>query len=174
MLALVLMSALAAQPVVGGEAPDFSVKSVDGVELTLSALVEKGPVIVAFFPKAFTSGCTRELTAYVERYDDVKKHGAEIIAVSTDDAPTARRFRDSLKAPYHFVADPKAELTKLFDVKTFLLPLAKRVTFVIGPGRKVLAVQEGGDAVDPSGAVSACSMRAAAAVDLVTSDAGTR
>lgn len=172
MLTLVLMSALAAQPVVGSEAPDFTVTSVDGVELKLSALVEKGPIILAFFPKAFTSGCTRELTAYVARYDDVKKHGADIIAVSTDDAITARKFRDSLKAPYHFVADDKATLTKLYDVKTFLIALSRRVTFVIGPGRKVLAVQEGGDAVDPSGAVAACNLRAAAALDLVTGDAG--
>ncbi|MGV3624170.1 MAG: peroxiredoxin family protein [Archangium sp.] len=173
MLTLVLMSALAAQPAVGDVAPDFTVTSVDGAELELSALVEKGPVILAFFPKAFTSGCTRELTAYVARYDDVKKAGAEIIAVSTDDAATSRKFRDSLKAPYPFVADDKATLTKLYDVKTFLITLSRRVTFVIGPGRKVLAVQEGGDAVDPNGAVAACTLRANTALELVT-DGGTR
>ncbi len=173
MLTLVLMSALAAQPVVGDLAPDFTVTSVDGVELKLSSMVERGPVVLAFFPRAFTSGCTRELTAYRDRYDEVRTHGGDIIAVSTDDAATSRKFRDSLKAQYHFVGDDKASLVKQYDVKTFLLTLAKRVTFVIGPGRKVLAVQEGGDAVDPSGAVAACSLRAAAALDLVTGDAGT-
>ena len=56
MLTLVLTSFLAAQPAIGEVAPDFTVKDVDGVELTLSSLVERGPVVVAFFPKAFTPG----------------------------------------------------------------------------------------------------------------------
>ena len=56
MLPLLLTSLLAAQPAVGDVAPDFTVKDVDGVELTLSSLVERGPVVLAFFPKAFTPG----------------------------------------------------------------------------------------------------------------------
>ena len=56
MLSLLLTSVLAAQPMVGGIAPDFAVKDVDGVELKLSSLVERGPVVMAFFPKAFTPG----------------------------------------------------------------------------------------------------------------------
>lgn len=56
MLELVAMSLLAASPAVGGTAPDFTVKDTDGKELTLSTLVEKGPVVLAFYPKAFTPG----------------------------------------------------------------------------------------------------------------------
>jgi peroxiredoxin len=56
MLALLVTSLLAAQPAVGDLAPDFTVKDLDGVELKLSSLVEKGPVVLAFFPKAFTPG----------------------------------------------------------------------------------------------------------------------
>lgn len=56
MLSLLLTSVLAAQPMVGGIAPDFAVKDVDGAELKLSSLVERGPVVMAFFPKAFTPG----------------------------------------------------------------------------------------------------------------------
>ena len=94
-----------------------------------------------------------------------------MIAISTDDAQTSKRFRESLKAPYHFVADEKATVVKAFDVKTFLLTLAKRVTFVVGPGRKVLSVQEGSDALDPSGAVTACSLRPPEALKFVTGGA---
>lgn len=82
-----------------------------------------------------------------------------MIAISTDDVETQKRFRESLKAPYHFVADEKAELVKLFDVKVFLFTISKRVTFVVGPGRKILSIQEGSDAIDPSGAVTACSIK---------------
>ena len=59
-----------------------------------------------------------------------------MIAISTDDVETSKRFRDSLKAPYHFVADEKATVVKLFDVKVFIFTLARRVTFVVGPGLK--------------------------------------
>ncbi len=56
MLWLLVTSLLAAQPSVGDFAPEFTVKTIDGVELTLSSLVERGPVVLAFFPKAFTPG----------------------------------------------------------------------------------------------------------------------
>lgn len=56
MLGLLTMSLLAATPTVGTLAPDFTVTSVDGVELSLSRLVERGPVVLAFFPRAFTPG----------------------------------------------------------------------------------------------------------------------
>jgi hypothetical protein len=60
---------------------------------------------------------------------------------------------------------------KAYDVKMFLLTVASRVTFVVGPGRKVLAIQEGGDAIDPSGAVTACSLKPPKALEFVTGQA---
>jgi peroxiredoxin Q/BCP len=91
-----------------------------------------------------------------------------VIAVSGDSVDTARRFRDSLKAPYSFVSDEAGVLMRAFDVKLPLLTLARRVTFVIGAGRKVLAIQEGSDAMDPSGAVSACSLEKPKALQFLT------
>ncbi len=174
-LSALVSSLVAATPVVGEVAPDFTVKDVDGVELKLSTLVTRGPVILAFFPKAFTGGCTRELTAYRDRYAEIEKHGGKVVAISMDDVETEKRFRDSLKAPYPFVADPKGEVVKLFDVKLPVLSMSKRVTFVVGAARKILMVQEGNDAIEPTGAISACSITSSAALKLVTgkgSDAG--
>lgn len=94
-----------------------------------------------------------------------------MIAISTDEVETSKRFRESLQAPYHFVADEKARVVKLFEVKAFLLTIAKRVTFVVGPGRKILSVQEGSDAIDPSGAVTACSLKPPEALKFVTGQA---
>jgi peroxiredoxin len=96
-----------------------------------------------------------------------------VIAISTDDAKTSAKFKASLEAPYHFVADEDAKLVKLFDVKMPLVSFAKRTTFVVGPGRKILAVQEGGDAIDPSGAVAACSLKPPEAMKFLTGDGGT-
>jgi peroxiredoxin len=91
-----------------------------------------------------------------------------VIAISTDDVETQKKFRESLKAPYHFIADKEAFLVNLFDVKVFLFTLSKRVTFVIGAGLKVLSVTEGSDAIDPSGAVKACSLKPPEALKYVT------
>lgn len=79
-----------------------------------------------------------------------------------------------MQAPYSFVADDKGALVKSYDVKMFILNVANRVTFVVGKDRRVLAIQEGGDAIDPSGAVTACSLKPPKALEFVTggSDAG--
>lgn len=82
-----------------------------------------------------------------------------MLAVSTDDKETMAKFRAELGADYPFIPDPDAKLVKLFDTKTPLLPLASRRTFVIGEGRKVLAVQSGSDAIEPGGAISSCPLR---------------
>lgn len=76
-----------------------------------------------------------------------------------DDAETLRRFKDSLKAQFHFVPDPEGELVGLYDVKTPVLSYAQRYTFVIGQDRKILKVDSGGDAIDASKAISACPLR---------------
>jgi peroxiredoxin len=88
-----------------------------------------------------------------------------------DDAETAKRFKASLKAPYGFIADEKLALVKVYDVKMFLLPVANRVTFVVGPGRVVLAIQEGGDAIDPAKSVTACSLKPPKSLDYLTGQA---
>jgi peroxiredoxin len=69
------------------------------------------------------------------------------------------RFKESLKAPFPFVPDPDAKLTNLYDVKTPVLTLSNRYTFVIGEERKILKVESGKDAIDPNGAIVACPLR---------------
>lgn len=81
-----------------------------------------------------------------------------MVAVSTDDVETLKKFRESLKSKDTFVSDGKASLVKLYDNKMTLLTMAKRTTFVIGPGRKVVAVIEGSDAIDPENSVRACTL----------------
>jgi peroxiredoxin len=98
-----------------------------------------------------------------------------VIAVSGDDPDTARRFKESLKAPYSFVSDTKAALMKQYDVKYPLVTVARRITFVVGTNRKILAIQEGNDALDPSGAVKACSLEKPKALQfLLGADGGSR
>ena len=148
-----------ATPREGDVVPDFQCTDTEGRTLSLSALLTQGPVVVAFFPKAFTSVCTRELKGYRDRHEELTQAHGQVLAVSMDDAETMRRFKESLGAPFTFVPDPEGTLVRLFDVKMPLLSMPRRYTFVIGEGRKVLKVEAGSDAADPLGAIGACAVK---------------
>ena len=99
------------------------------------------------------------MQAYRDRYAEIQKSNGRVLAISTDDVETLKKWRAELKAPQTFIADPDAKLVKLFDTKMAIVPAASRRTFVVGPGRRILAVQEGSDAIDAAPAVRACGLR---------------
>jgi peroxiredoxin len=72
-----------------------------------------------------------------------------------DDPATMKRFKDELKATYVFVPDPDGKIVALYDVKS-PMSMAKRYTFVVGQDRKIVDVQTGSDAIDPSKSIAAC------------------
>ena len=92
--ATVASPAMAALPV-GAKAPDFVTTGAVGgksFKLHLAQQLRKGPVVLYFFPKAFTSGCTAEAHAFSESIGDFKKAGARVIGMSADDLPTLKKF----------------------------------------------------------------------------------
>lgn len=100
----------------------------------------------------------REFKSYRDRYEEFAAKNARILAVSTDKEATQAAFRREIGAPFAFIADAKGELTRLYGVKTPIITFAKRYTFVIGKGCKVLHVDTGGSAIDTEGAMQACSL----------------
>jgi peroxiredoxin Q/BCP len=134
---------------VGDVAPPFTASDSTGTARSLTKLLQAGPVVLAFYPKAFTPGCTKEMTTYSQRYKDLQSQAVTLLAISGDDAPTLQRFRDELKAGYHFVPDPQARLMELYGVRAWPLKIAKRVTFLIKPsgsGGGTIARIDAGDA----------------------------
>ena len=86
--------ALAALPV-GAKAPDFVTSGAIGgkpFQLRLKQALKRGPVVLYFYPKAFTKGCTLEARAFSEAAPAFKKAGAQVIGLSADDLPTLKRF----------------------------------------------------------------------------------
>ena len=111
------------------------------------------------------------MQAYRDRYAEIQKYNGRVLAISTDDVETLKKWRAELKAPQTFISDTDAKLVKLFDTKMALVPVASRRTFVVGPGRRILEVQEGGDAIDAAPAVRACGLHKDAPA-AVSPDAG--
>lgn len=139
----------AAEPAieVGAQAPAFEVADADGHMLELKALLERGPVLLAFYPKAQTSGCTQEMQAFVGQTAMLEKHHATVIAISRDDAKTLRAWRQKLGASFAFVPDTDGVLMKSYKAKMPVVTVAKRKTFVINQQGTIVYVAEGNDAI---------------------------
>ena len=119
--------------------PDFSAKATTGEVVKLSALRGKY-VVLFFFPKAFTPGCTRESKQFSDAYPELKALGAEVIGVSTDDHQTQCEFAEKVAAQYPMVADRDGSIARQFDVFWPFLKFVRRVTFIIDPEGVVRAV----------------------------------
>lgn len=118
-------------PKVGDKAPDFTLKGSDGKTYKLADFQGKKAVVVAWFPKAFTPGCTAECKSFREKSDDMKAlKNVAIFTASVDDAETNAKFAKSLDLDYPILADPDKATAKAYGV---LGPrgVAQRWTFYI-------------------------------------------
>src|SRR5688500_3585710 len=95
------------------------------------------------------------MTAYRDQYAKVTESGAQVVAISTDDTDTLKRFKESLGAPFIFLSDPGGKVAALYGGAQD--GHAKRATFVIGRDGTIGHVDTGKDALDPDPAISACS-----------------
>ena len=95
---------------------------------------------------------------YRDRYEKVRESKTQVLAVSTDKPERQAKFRESIGAPFPFLADTDGALTRLYGVKLPILKMAKRVTFVVGPGLQIANVFRGGQALDPNGAIEAAAI----------------
>ena len=86
-----------------------------------------------------------------------------MLAISMDELETQKKFKASLKAPFPFIADDEGAIVKLYDVKTPVISLAQRYTFVVGQDGKILKVESGSDAIDPNAAIVSCPLKKPAA-----------
>lgn len=115
---------------VGEAAPNFSARTTDGQVLTLSELRGR-PIVIYFFPHAFTPGCTAETRRFRDNYDDLRAFGAEVIGISTDDYEKQCKFAAAEKVKFPLIADKGAEIQSLYGVKRPILKSNRRVTYII-------------------------------------------
>lgn len=129
---------------VGTRAPDFTAPASLGgkqFQFTLSEALKAGPVVLYFYPAAFTSGCTVEAHAFAEATEKFKALGATVIGVSKDDIATLDKFSVSeCRSKFAVAADPELKIAKSYDAKLPLLGYADRASFVIGQDGSVAYV----------------------------------
>jgi len=145
---------------VGDKAPDFTLPDTDGNPVTLSHLLKEGPVILAFYPKAFTPGCTQQNQNFRDHFGEVTAKGAQVVGISVDSVDTQRRFKTEYKLPFPLLSDKGGKIAEQYVGTMPLVGLAHRANVVIGQDGTVKSIVEGGDAVDPTSAIQSCPLKA--------------
>ena len=130
---------------VGDVVEDFTLPNQDGVMTSLSQF--KGKTVVLFFyPKADTPGCTIEACEFRDHYVRLKKDGVVVLGISRDTVKAQKKFKDKFDLPYDLLADADQEIVKRFDLvkpKTMygkLVSGVERTTYIIGPDQKLVHV----------------------------------
>ena len=122
---------------IGAQAPDFSAETHDGVALQLSEILEHSAVVLFFYPRDFTPGCTAEACAFRDEYTNFVEAGATVIGVSADSGESHRRFAQHHNLPFALISDADGALRKAYGVDKVWGVLPGRVTFVIDRQRVV-------------------------------------
>jgi peroxiredoxin len=103
-------------PQVGDVAPEFSVASTSGKDVSLSSFRGKRNVLLAFFPLAFTGTCSKELVCFTEDFDQFAGNGVEILPISVDAVPSLKEFKNKLQVKTELLSDFKREVSRAYGV----------------------------------------------------------
>ncbi len=141
-------------PDVGKRAPDFSLpwanrEGVGPVESPYQLASDRGrTVVIAFYPRDFTKGCTAQLQTFAEQYDSLFGPDVTLVGISTDSVTTHSRFAASLNLPFRLLSDPEQRVSKQYASKDSG-GYNRRTVYVIGPDGRVKYRNMKFNALDP-------------------------
>ena len=142
LLAALIAPAAQAALKVGDAAPSFKTEAAvagKAFDFDMAATLKKGPVVLYFFPKAFTQGCTVEAHAFAEATPQFKAMNTTVVGMSHDDIDTLKRFStEACRDQFAVASDPKAQTIKAYAAAAAANPsMASRISYVIGQDGKV-------------------------------------
>jgi peroxiredoxin len=121
----------------GSKAPDFTLMNQDRQPVTLSTALAKGPVVLAFFPAAFSSVCQQEMCTFRDSMADLSAVNAQVMGISTDTFFTLKAWGDQQRFGFPLLSDYNKEVIRQYGVVNpdmiGLRDIAKRAVFVIDP-----------------------------------------
>jgi peroxiredoxin Q/BCP len=124
----------------GDPAPDFDGPTSDGSRLGLKDFVGKKNVVLYFYPKDDTPGCTKEACSFRDNLDSVRKMGAEVIGVSLDSVESHKKFATKFNLPFPLISDKEKRIAQAYGVLRDTGTSANRVTFIIDKSGKIAKV----------------------------------
>jgi peroxiredoxin Q/BCP len=116
---------------VGDKIPNFVAKDTEGNDFDIKELVGKKPLVIYFYPKDSSPGCTAQACSFRDQYEDFKDLGAEVIGISGDSVDSHKKFAKQYKLPFILLSDNYKKIRKLFGVSSSMFGmLPGRVTYV--------------------------------------------
>ncbi len=132
-------------PAAGDKAPAFAAPDQDGKTVSLADFAGKKIVLLYFYPKDFTGGCTKEACGLRDRMGDLRTNNVEVIGVSFDSADSHKKFIEKYNLNFTLLADTDGKIAEAYDVKMPVMKMAKRVSFLIGTDGKIVHVTNAGN-----------------------------
>jgi len=117
---------------IGKKAPVFDLPSTSGEIFSLKDH-SNGPLVLYFYPKDFTSGCTKEACSFRDRWDIFQGLSVNVLGISADDMETHHRFRKKYDIPFHLLTDKDGTVSKLYNAWIPFINLPARRTYLLGP-----------------------------------------
>ncbi len=124
-------------PALGSEAPGLKVTIENGESLDLGELYKKGKLVVFFYPKAMTGGCTAQACSLRDAYQELTDAGIRVIGVSRDTVELQKKFKDKNRLPFSLVSDVDGTVMRAFGVREAAKGVSAREAFIISEGRIV-------------------------------------
>jgi thioredoxin-dependent peroxiredoxin len=121
----------------GDQAPDFTLPSQGGDEVKLSDFRDRKTVVLFFYPKDETAGCTAEVCSFRDNYEVFAEAGAEVIGISSDSVESHQKFAQHYSLPFTLLSDRGGVVRKLYGVPSTLGLIPGRVTYVIDRSGRV-------------------------------------
>jgi peroxiredoxin Q/BCP len=116
---------------VGDPAPDFTLPDQQGRPVHLAEYLGKGPIVIYFYPKDNSTGCTAEACAFRDSYTVFAEAGAEVMGISSDSIESHRRFAEERHLPFLLLCDEHASVRRLYKVAPTLAFIPGRATYVL-------------------------------------------
>lgn len=120
-----------AKTAVGDKAPDFTLPANTGEIVTLSQFLERKNVVLFFYPKDESRGCTKEACAFRDSYEVFKDLGAEVLGINAGDVESHQKFVTKYMLPFKLLVDKDNKVRELYGVPSTLGVVSGRVTYVI-------------------------------------------
>ncbi len=127
----------------GSAAPDFTLPSTSDKKVSLSKDLEGKALILFFYPKDFTRGCTAEACEFRDQFAEFRDLDIPVFGVSRDDIPTHEKFKKAYKLPFDLLSDESGKVCKAYDALIPLIKMPKRVTYLLDSEHKIAGIYDG-------------------------------
>ncbi|MDH5365805.1 MAG: peroxiredoxin [Cyclobacteriaceae bacterium] len=124
----------------GNKAPDFTLPSTSGEDFVLSKTSKSKACVLYFYPKDFTSGCTKEACSFRDNFEVFENLNINIYGISIDSISTHYKFKSNHNLPFELLSDKEGKVSKLYKAHIPILNISKRVTYLLDENHIITAI----------------------------------